>query len=407
MNHYRGGGCAAGAAAVLLAGAARAQETEKQLKPGEYDVYNDVVKAINTNQFPNAITSLEAWSQKFPDSEFRNERAAFYVQAYAGANQPAKSVDAAGPLLSGDVNGLFPGKAAQATVIRLLYNTAWAISNVRNPTAEELVTGEKAARQLMAYDRQLPDLTPEQWASARADMKEKAASALFYIEMSPGLQAMAKQPPDCATAESAYSKALGDYPDKSALSYELGRALSCLAKEQPAKLPLAIYEFERAAVVDPTLGNSGNDLKKVPTLADNAYIRFHGSDQGLAELKEKVKQSALPPPGFSLQSATEIAEEKRAEFEKSNPQLALWLKIKGALSDTNGDQYFENDLKERAVPQLRGTLVEAKPSCRPKELLVSVPLPDAQQPLRAEIRLKFAKPLTGKPEPNTEFHSEG
>jgi hypothetical protein len=56
------------------------------------------------------------------------------------------------------------------------------------------------------------------------------------------------------------------------------------------------------------------------------------------------------------------------------------------------------------VPQLRGVLVEAHPACRPKELLVAIPLPDAPQPLQAEILLKLDKPLTGRPEANAEFH---
>jgi len=59
------------------------------------------------------------------------------------------------------------------------------------------------------------------------------------------------------------------------------------------------------------------------------------------------------------------------------------------------------------VPQLRGVLLEAKPACHPRELLVAVPLPDTQQTLRAEIRVKLNKPLTGKPEINQEFHWEG
>jgi hypothetical protein len=91
----------------------------------------------------------------------------------------------------------------------------------------------------------------------------------------------------------------------------------------------------------------------------------------------------------------------------ANPQLALWMKIKGALSDAGGEQYFESELKDSAVPQLRGVLLEAKPACRPRELTVAVPLPDSQQTLRPEIRLRLDKPLTGKPESNQEFHWEG
>ena len=39
----------------------------------------------------------------------------------------------------------------------------------------------------------------------------------------------------------------------------------------------------------------------------------------------------MPPPDFKLASATEVAQEKEAQFEKSNPQLALWMKVKGQL----------------------------------------------------------------------------
>ena len=383
-------------------------QAEKKVKDqGEYDLYNAVLKDIQGNNFQKAIADLDTWSQKYPDTDYKDERKAYYVQAYAGAGQPAKAVGTAGDLLSHDPDAAFPGPEGQATVIRLLYNTAWAISQVPNPTPGELATGEKAAHRLMDYDKQLPNVTAEQWAQARADMKQKAQAALLYIGMLPGSQAMAKQPPDCAAAEAAYTKAVTAYPDKSVLSYELGRALSCEAKQNRDKFPLAIYAFQRAAVMDPTLGDPKNDPKKIRDYADKTYIAYHGGNDGLAQLKDQVKQSALPPAAFTIKSATQVANEKQAEFEKSNPQLALWMKIKAALADTNGEQYFESQLKNSAVPALRGTLVAAKPACHPKELQVAVPLPDAAQPLKSEITLKLDRPLNGKPEANSEFQWEG
>jgi len=141
------------------------------------------------------------------------------------------------------------------------------------------------------------------------------------------------------------------------------------------------------------------------------YTSWHGSEEGLDQLKQQALASPTPPAGFHIKTATEIAAEKEAEFEKSNPQLALWMKIKGALSDTNGEQYFQSQLINTAVPQLRGTLVEAKPACHSKELLVAVPVPgpDGAAPAspKAEITLKLDAPLSGKPELNSEFHWEG
>jgi len=400
-------GSVCGVLLVTALGLAQDKPAEKNLKPGEFDPYNEVVKDINTNSFAKAITDLDIWAQKFPDSEYKDDRAAFYVQAYAGANQPAKALEAGAGLLTRDLGTVFPGAAGPPTVIRLLYSLVWAIAHDPNPTPEALAAGDKAAHLLMAYDQPIPGVTPADWQKARVGMKEQADAALLAIAMQPGIQAMAKQPPDCVAADAAYARVLGAFPDKYVVSYELGRAMRCESKDQPAKLSAAIYEFERAAVMDPTLGDPKGDSKKVPAFADSAYVTVHGSDEGLEQLKQAVRQSPLPPEGFKIKTATEIAEEKRVEFEKSNPQLAMWMQIKGLLADTAGEQYFTEHMKDAAMPQLRGVLIAATPACRPRELTVGVPLPDAQQSLHAEIRLKLDKPLAGKPELNQEFQWEG
>jgi len=51
---------------------------------------------------------------------------------------------------------------------------------------------------------------------------------------------------------------------------------------------------------------------------------------------------------------------------------------------------------------MKGTLVDAKPACRPKELLVAIS--DASH---SEIKLKLDMPLKGKPATGTEFQWEG
>jgi len=366
-----------------------------------------VLGDLGGKDMTKALADLDTWNQKYPESDFKDVRAALYVQTYALSNQPAKALDAASDVLSKDLSTVFGGAQEQPVVIRLLYNAVWAVSQLANPTSAELVTGEKAAHQLLDYDQPLPGVPADKWAEARKDMREKASAALLYIAILPGIQAMAKQPPDCAAAEAVYSKAVGAYPDKTSVSYELGRALSCEAKTVPEKQALAIYEFLRAAAIDPTLGDPRNDTKKIQTFADNTYVRFHGSDEGLEQLKQQVKQSPLPPPDFRIATATEIADAKRAEFEKNNPQVALWMKIKGVLSAEGGDQYFETQMKDAAVPELKGVLVEAKPACRSKELLVAIPTPDSPQAPLAEIRIKLDKALAGKPELNTEFSWEG
>lgn len=393
---------------VLLCGTTMfAQQSAKQFKQGEFEAYSSVAKELSANRFQAAASAIDDWKQKYPDSEYRNEREALAVQAYAGLNQAAKALDAAAPLIAGDLKGTFPGPQGEAVIVRLLYSSAWAIARIPNPTPEELTAGEKAARELLAWDQPPASVPAAKWAEARADMKGKADAALLYIAMLPGMRAMAKQPQDCAAAEDAYAKALKEFPDKSILSYELARALTCGAKQKPEKASLAIYEFERAAEIDPTLGGARRDPKQVASFADNAYLKYHGSEEGLAQLKELAKRGPFPPEGFVIKSSAAIAEEKQAAFNAANPQIALWVKIRTALLQPDGEQYFESGLKGTAVPQLSGKLVEARPSCNPRELMIAVPTPDAGDASKAEFEVRLARPLRGKPEPGQSIRWKG
>jgi hypothetical protein len=83
------------------------------------------------------------------------------------------------------------------------------------------------------------------------------------------------------------------------------------------------------------------------------------------------------------------------------------MNLRDALSEADGQQYFDSKLKDSGVPQLRGVLVSATPACRPKELMVAIQLPDAKGAPKAEIKLKLDKPLTVKPELNQEIRWEG
>ena len=408
--------------AVVMLGtapAARAQAAPAQKKPkdtAEYDLFNEVIKDIQANNSAKAVTDLDTWTQKYPGSDFKDDRLYYYLQAYSKANppQPGKVLDYGAQLINKGLKATFPDpKQGPTIILNVLYLVTATVPALTNPTADQLALGDKAAHELLDYlpeffsaDKKPAGTSDADWAKARGQLEAAAKKSLIALALVPGNQDMAKKPQDCVGAEAAYKKGLLVYPESSRLSYQLALSYRCQQKENPEKIPLAVYEFERAAVIDPTL-DGGADPKQIQNFADQAYVTIHGSNEGLDQLKAQAKNAPLPPDAFTIKTATQIAQEKEAEFEKSNPQLALWMKIKGQLADTNGDQYFNDQLKNSAVPQLRGTLVGAEPSCRPKELMVAVPLPDAKQPLQAEITLKLDMPLTGKPDLNTEFHWEG
>ena len=391
--------------AVVIAGTVQLAHGQAASKKnwkdqGEYDLFDSAGKAIAASNFTKALSDLDTWKQKYPTSDFKDEVTVLYVQAYAGAKQPAKAVDVAGELIDKGVDTAFPDPASgPVNAINVLHTTVIAITQVPDPTPQELATGDKAAHQLFDYDRKPQAVPDDAWAKARTErLQPPAKAAILYIAMLPGNQAFAKQ--DWPAAEAAYAKVLPQYPDRTAIAWQLGLAMRNQAKTDPNKKSQAAYEFQRAVVVDATLGG-GQDAKKMTDFANQYYSTLHGSDEGLDALKAMVKQNPLPPADFKIKTATEIAEEKEKEFEKTNPELALWMKIKGALADTNGEQYFSGQLKDSAVPKLKGVVVEGK--CRAKEILVAIPMPDAKGTPTAEITLKVEPALTGKPEVGSEF----
>jgi outer membrane protein assembly factor BamD (BamD/ComL family) len=88
------------AASCLIATSACAQTTKKYKDQAEYQLYDAAAKDLAANNFTKAIADLDAWSKTYVDSDFKDDRQVLYVQAYAGAKQTARAIDAAGPLLS-------------------------------------------------------------------------------------------------------------------------------------------------------------------------------------------------------------------------------------------------------------------------------------------------------------------
>jgi hypothetical protein len=296
------------------------------------------------------------------------------------------------------------------------------VQKAPTPTAEETAIGEKAAHALMDFvptyfvAANKPAATSDaDWTKTGKDLTTLADGTLRVIAMRPGMELLQKYTASgnkdisfCEPAEAALGKALQQFPDAAIIAYNLGRAELCQRAAKPEKIPVAIYEFARAAVIDSSLGGS-TDPKAVDNYLTTIYTNYHGADDdGLKQLKELAAKAPLPPADYKLESSAEVSRRKEEEFKKTNPQLALWMGIKGQLADTNGDQYFSGSLKdadvkgEGSAKALKGTLVEAKPECHSKELVVAIS--DATHP---EVTLQLDAALTGKPDTGVEIQWNG
>jgi len=284
---------------------------------------------------------------------------------------------------------------------------AWRRHGLPEPTPDQIKIATTAAEQLAAFDKMPKGMAEADWTKAKTEFQKTAAAAQLYAVLVPIGAALKNK--DCAGAESLATQGLTKYPNSAQVAFYLGSAALCLQKTDPSKTMLAIYEYARAASVDPVAGMV--DPKwQASTAAPNIeklYTFYHGQDaEGLKQLKELSVKTPLPPPDFSIKSKAVLAQEKQDSFEKANPELALWLKIKAQLQAEGGEQYFDSQLKGTGVPQLTGTLVDATPACRSTHLLVAIRANESD-PATPEISLKLEKPLTGKPELNAQIKWEG
>jgi hypothetical protein len=371
---------------------------EKQVKDqAEFDIYDAATKDILGNNGAKAIDDLNTWKQKYPDSEFKNDRETMYIQAYQLNKQFDKVLDKAKELMAQNLDSMFPDpKTGPQQVVKVLFAAVSAILSMTDPTPEQIETGRQAAQQLLSYSRVPEGVNPAGWADARKQLNDAANAAMLRIALLPGMQAVAKK--DCPGAEAAWAKALGDYPQHTEISYQLAQAYNC--DQKPFQ---ALYEYARAAAIDPTLSKTA-DGTKVSTFVKNTYTKLHGSDDGYDALLAQAKSSPLPPADFKIETGDEIAAKKAEDFAKANPELAQWKNIKDNLV-AQGAPFFEN-MKGAELPQLLGVIAEAKPACRPKTLVLYVPTPEnaAKTP---EITLKFETALAGKPEVGAQIKFTG
>jgi tetratricopeptide (TPR) repeat protein len=390
-----------------------AQPAEKKPKDqAEADIANAVFIDMQSAppNWQKAVTDLNTWVQKYPESDWKNERLLYYLQAYNGLSQKDKALEYAGQLLAMDVPNVFKDKS---DVLKIYYNTAAAVVGIKNAAPPQLAAGDKGAHALLAFiptyftaANKPASATDAQWDGLRQQLMAVGTEAELTVATYPGDQAAAKTPPDWTGAEQAYRTALKDYPNTGNLAYKLGSAI--LRQANPDTFAQGLYFVARAVAMDPAKGGIPDAAQRtaIDNFLKSAYVKFHGGDDGLAELKQQALTAAFPPADFKIKTAAEIAMEKQKEFAEKYPEIALWMGIKGMLAGPDSDANFAS-MKDSLVKGLKGQIMSGNPDCRSKEVLVAVPEPNQTSTLTAEITLKLDKPLTGKPVAGTEIKWDG
>src|SRR5262249_9725884 len=151
---------------MAATGFAQSAPKGKQVKDqGEYDLFTEVGKTTEPNK---RLSLLQTWTQKYPETDFKEERAKYYAVTYQQLGQGAKMAEAAKEMLAinpKEGNALFWLTARTMTL---------------PPTPDTLSTGEKAAQGLLAATK--PDeVKEEDWKKMKTGTDVAAHNALGFI----------------------------------------------------------------------------------------------------------------------------------------------------------------------------------------------------------------------------------
>lgn len=370
--------------AVLSAALLFAQEQKNWKDPAEYDLYSAAAKETDARK---RIAGLDVWKAKYPSTDYAYERLVLYLKGYEELKDTQKLVATLNEMLAVNPKDLQVMRAIMVMILSPQFQDsgpqAWDNAEKVATAALSNVSGKPASA------------TDAEWAVTRKSIEALSHTTLGWV-------AMNRKQNDIAERE--FIASLRNEPNSAQLALWLGNVVR--ADKSPEKQSQALFYFARAAAYDGPGSLPPDARQKMDEFLKRLYNSYHGPDQaGLDQLKALARSQPLPPEGFLIKQAAQIAVEKQEELQKSNPQLALWLSLKSELTGANGQTYFDSSMKGAIVPggaagvqSFKGSVISAKAN----EIIVGIA--DSSTP---EVTLKLDSPMTNKPAPGTQLEFSG
>jgi len=372
-------------------GQAQPSKTQKNWKDrAEYDLYVSITKEPDAKK---QLDLLNTWKEKYPSTEYKQERMVLYLNTYRALNQPPGMVETAKEILADNPNDF-----------QALYWISLLTPVLGKTSPDVLDLAEKAGRGLLggldaifAPEKKPASTSEENWKKERAALESLGHRTLGWV---------AWQRKSFAAAGGELQQAIRLNPNDAEASMWLGTVI--VGEKKPERQPEALFAFARAACYAGPGALDEARRKPIDTYLNKAYTTYHGKDPaGLQQLCEVAKANAFLPADFKILSEAEVVEGKHQQLSKENPQLAFWLKLKEALQDTGGGQYFETGMKGALIPPegqpaLKATLISHDPARNPKKLVLGI-----SSPTTPEITLILDEAMTGKADPGTILQFRG
>ena len=350
---------------------------------GEYDLY---LKVTQTTDPKARLEVLNTWQDKYPQTDFQQDRLQLFVAALGQLAQTDPTqrqplVDKCNALLKSDP------KNFTAAYYLSLWGPVVGANNASSDLQGQVDTAAHVV--LDNADAAFPEskkpaaMKPEDWTKAKNQVLAIAHNALAWE---------AVQKKDTGTAENEYKASLQADPSQARISAAYGKLLI-----DDKKYPEGLFEYDRAAQYDGQGALPADQRQKLQDYVKNQYTGFHGSAEGLDQLNTQVKDAAVPPDGFAIVSANDIATKQADVLNQrigSDPAFKIWYAVKQNLQD-KGDPFFDSDVKDTEIPggaegvkYFSGTVISLDPQNAPTKVVLGI-----EDPTKPDATLAFSQPL--------------
>lgn len=373
------------------AGAAGGQAPAKKnyKDRAEYDLFSKITQTQDPKQ---RLVLLNTWQDKYPTSDFKHDRLLYFVRTLSqlAQNDPQarqQLIDKSKQLLQEDP------KSFEASYFITLWGSAVGggspqpdlLTEIQN-AAQGVISG---ADENFSTAKKPQNMSDADWTKAKSQVVALAHKDLAYV-------ANAKK--DTKTAENEYKESLMANPNQAAVSYDYAKMLQGDSSVPDAqKYPTVLFEYARAGEYDGPGSLSATARPTVLAYFNKVYAQYHGSADGADQVLAQAKTSALPPAGFDVTSAGDIAKNQAAQLQQridSDPAFKLWYNIQQSLVQ-QGDQSW-NQMKGAEVPgtqvqgvkSFTGTVISVDPPDKPTKVVLGV-----TDPTKPDATLDFSEPI--------------
>ena len=364
--------------------AAAGQPAQKNYKDrGEYDLYS---KATQTQDPKARLEVLNTWQDKYPQTDFEQERQQLFLVTL---NQLSQSDPSVRPKLIDKANEVLKQNPKNFTALYYLALWGPAVGGA-SPSPDVLTSTETGAKGVVEGADTQFDPSKKPANVSEADFKKAKDATLAVAHNALAWVYVSRK--DNAGAENEYKASLEANPNQANVSAAYAKMLI-----EQKKYPDGLFEYARAAQYDGPGSLPAATRTQLSDYFKKAYGQFHGSSDGADQVLAQAKDSALPPAGFKIEGQAEKAQQEADAINQriqSDPQFKIWYAIKQSLTD-RGDAFFNSDIKDAEIPgdavpskAFTGTVISIEPPDRPTKVVLGVE--DATKP---DATLVFSQPL--------------